>query len=202
MKKPILILASALLLTGCSGNTTSDNTPSISNVPNLSRESSQGTPGAEQSGNVRTSEAATEEITVGYVTYEATDVSGGPVIADNNSTFYRYAGKRWWVDYSEPAAEFVLRGGKYFPFFDPENEPAEGAGPEEGFAIYPTVESFNEGGWKYIGTIKLADRDSPRHFYISPDGGTILQFLEDDGYTEVAENEKLFTVGILVASVV
>ena len=184
MKKRILILASALLLTGCSGSTPSDNTP-----------------GAEQSGNVRTSEAATEEITVGYVTYEATDV-GGPVIADNNSTFYRYAGKRWWVDYSEPAAEFVLRGGKYFPFFDPENEPAEGAGPEEGFAIYPTVESFNEGGWKYIGTIKLVGRDSPRHFYISPDGGTILQFLEDDGYTEVAENEKLFTVGILIPSVV
>ena len=184
MKKRILILASALLLTSCSGSTPSDNTP-----------------GAEQSGNVRTSEAATEEITVGYVTYEATDV-GGPVIADNNSTFYRYAGKRWWVDYSEPAAEFVLRGGKYFPFFDPENEPAEGAGPEEGFAIYPTVESFNEGGWKYIGTIELVGRDSPRHFYISPDGGTILQFLEDDGYTEVAENEKLFTVGILIPSVV
>ena len=205
MKKPILILASALLLTGCSGSTPSDNTPSISNisnVPNLSRESSQGTPGAEQSGNVRTSEAATEEITVGYVTYEAADVSGEPVIADNNSTFYRYAGKRWWVDYSEPAAEFVLCGGKYFPFFDPENEPAEGAGPEEGFAIYPTVESFNEGGWKYIGTIKLDGRDNQRYFYISPDGGTILMFLEDDGYTEVAENEKLFTVGILVASVV
>ena len=205
MKKRILILASALLLTGCSGNTTSDNTPSISNisnVPNLSRESSQGTPSAERSGNVQTAEAATGEITVGYVTYEATDVSGEPVIADNNSTFYRYAGKRWWVDYSEPAAEFVLRDGKYSPFFDYEHDPAAGAGLEQGFAIYPTVESYNDGGWKYIGTIKLAGRDSPRHFYISPDGGTILQFLEDDGYTEVAENEKLFTVGILVASVV
>ena len=98
------------------------------------------------------------------MTYEATDVSGEPVIADNNSTFYRYAGKRWWVDYSEPAAEFVLRGGKYFPFFDPENEPAEGAGPEEGFAIYPTVESFNEGGWKYIGAIKHGGRDNQRYF--------------------------------------
>lgn len=65
----------------------------------------------------------------------------------------------------------------------------------------PTVESFNEGGWKYIGILKHGGRDNQRYFYISPDGGTILQFLEDDGYTEVAENEKLFTVGILVASV-
>ena len=204
MKKRIIILASVFLLTGCSGNTPSDDAPDVTNassLSNLSGESSQGTPGAEQSGNVRTSEAATEEITVGYVTYEAADVGGEPVIADNNSTFYRYAGKRWWVDYSEPAVEFVLRGGKYFPFFDPENEPAEGTGPEEGFAIYPTVESFNEGGWKYIGAIKHGGRDNQRYFYISPDGGTILQFLEDDGYTEVAENEKLFTVGILVASV-
>lgn len=136
------------------------------------------------------------------MTYEATDVNGEPVIADNNSTFYRYAGKRWWVDYDEPAAEFFLRGGKYFPFFDCENEPAEGFGLEQGFAIYPTVESFNEGGWKYIGTIKLDGRDNQRHFYISPDGGTILQFLEDDGYAEVSEDEKLFTVGILTASVV
>lgn len=185
MKKRILILASALLLTGCSGNTPSDNTP-----------------GAEQSGNAQTAEAATEEITVGYVTYEATDVSGEPVIADNNSTFYRYAGKRWWVDYDEPAAEFVLRDGKYAPFFDYEHDPAAGAGLEQGFAIYPTVESFNEGGWKYIGTIKHGDRDNQRYFYISPDGGTILQFYEDDGYAEVADDEKLFTVNILVASVV
>ena len=205
MKKRILILASALMLTGCSGNTPSDNTPDVSNVSSVSNvpsESSQGTPGAEQSGNVQTAEAATEEITIGYVTCEATDVSGEPVIADNNSTFYRYAGKRWWVDYSEPAAEFVLRDGKYFPFFDYEHAPAAGAGLEQGFAIYPTVESFNEGGWKYIGTIKLDGRDNQRYFYISPDGGTILMFLEDDGYAEVADNEKLFTVGILVASVV
>ena len=86
MKKRILILASALLLTGCSGNTPSDDAPDVSNassLSNLSRESSQGTPGAEQSGNVRTSEAATEEITVGYVTYEATDVGGEPVIGED-----------------------------------------------------------------------------------------------------------------------
>ena len=170
MKKRILILASALLLTGCSGNTPSDDAPDVSNassLSNLSRESSQGTAGAEPSGNVRTSEAATKEITVGYVTYEATDVGGEPVIADNNSTFYRYAGKRWWVDYSEPAAEFVLRGGKYFPFFDPENEPAEGTSLEQDFAIYPTVESFNKGGWKYIGAIKHGGRDT-RGIFISP----------------------------------
>ena len=71
MKKRILILASALLLTGCSGNTPSDDAPDVSNassLSNLSRESSQGTAGAEPSGNVRTSKAATEEITVGYVT--------------------------------------------------------------------------------------------------------------------------------------
>lgn len=184
MKKRIVILASALLLTGCSVNIPSESAPV------------QPAPVTEQSA------AVTEEITVGYVTYEAADVSGESVIADNNSTFYRYAGKRWWVDYSEPAAEFVLRNGKYFPFFDCENEPAEGAGPEQGFAIYPTVESFNDGGWKYIGTIKLDGRDNQRYFYISPDGGTILQFLEDDGYTEVSEDEKLFIVGILVASVV
>ena len=67
--------------------------------------------------------------------------------------------------------------------------------------LFRSVESFNEGGWKYIGAIKHGGRDNQRYFYISPDGGTILQFLEDDGYTEVAENEKLFTVGILVASV-
>ena len=205
MKKRILILASALLLTGCSGNTPSDNAPDVSNVSNVSNipsESSQGTPGAEQSGNVQTAEAATEEITIGYVTCEAPDVNGEPVIVDNNSTFYRYAGKRWWVDYSEPAAEFVLRDGKYSPFFDYEHDPAASAGLEQGFAIYQTVESFNEGGWKYIGTIKLDGRDNQRYFYISPDGGTILLFLEDDDYAEVADNEKLFTVGILVASVV
>lgn len=190
MKKRILILASALfLLTGCSGNTSSQDTP----YPKTS--------GTEQSVNVHTAETATEEITVGYVTYEAADVGGEPVIADNNSTFYRYAGKRWWRDYSEPAAEFVLRGGKYFPFFDPENEPAEGAGPEEGFAIYPTVESFNEGGWKYIGSLTLGDRDNQRYFYLSPNGETILQFYEDDGYAEVDDGEKLFTVNILAASV-
>ena len=190
MKKRILILASALfLLTGCSGNTSSQDTPNPK------------TSGTEQSVNVHTAEAATEEITVGYVTYEAPDVGGEPVIADNNSTFYRYAGKRWWRDYSEPAAEFVLRDGKYLPFFDPENEPAEGAGPEEGFAIYPTVESFNEGGWKYIGSLTLGDRDNQRHFYLSPNGETILQFYEDDGYAEVDDGEKLFTVNILAASV-
>lgn len=182
MKKRIVIPASVLLLTGCSVN-----------IPSESA-SVQPAPVTEQSA------AVTEEITVGYVTYEAADVSGEPVLADNNSKFYRYAGKRWWVDYSEPAAEFVLRNGKYFPFFDCENEPAEGAGLEQGFAIYPTVESFNDGGWKYIGTIKLDGRDNQRYFYISPDGGTILQFLEDDGYTEVSEDEKLFIVGILVAS--
>ena len=126
MKKRIIILASVFLLTGCSGNTPSDDAPDVTNassLSNLSGESSQGTPGAEQSGNVRTSEAATEEITVGYVTYEAADVGGEPVIADNNSTFYRYAGKRWWVDYSEPAAEFVLRGGKYFRSSTPRTNP-------------------------------------------------------------------------------
>lgn len=191
MKKRILILASALfLLIGCSGNTSSQDTP----YPKTS--------GTEQSVNVHTAETATEEITIGYVTYEAADVGGEPVIADNNSTFYRYAGKRWWRDYSEPAAEFVLRGGKYFPFFDPENEPAEGFGLEQGFAIYPTVESFNEGGWKYIGSLTLGDRDNQRYFYLSPDGETILQFFEDDGYAEVADGEKLFTVNILVASAV
>ena len=184
MKKRIVILVSALLLTGCSGNTPSESA------------SVQTVPVTEQSAEV------TEEITVGYVIYETPDVSGEPAIADNNSTFYRYAGKRWWVDYSEPAAEFVLRGGKYFPFFDCENEPAEGTGLEQGFAIYPTVESFNDGGWKYIGTIKSDGGDRPRHFYISPDGGTMLMFLEDDGYTEVSEDEKLFIVGILVASAV
>lgn len=190
MKKRILILASALfLLTGCSGNTSSQDTP----YPKTS--------GTEQSVNVHTAEAATKEITIGYVTYEAPDVSGEPVIADNNSTFYRYAGKRWWRDYSEPAAEFVLRDGKYFPFFDPENEPAEGAGPEEGFAIYPTVESYNDGGWKYIGSLTLGDRDNQRYFFLSPNGETILQFYEDDGYAEVDDGEKLFTVNILAASV-
>ena len=190
MKKRIFILASALfLLTGCSGNTSSQDTP----YPKTS--------GTEQSVNVHTAETATEEITIGYVTYEAPDVSDEPVIADNNSTFYRYAGKRWWRDYSEPAAEFVLRDGKYLPFFDPENEPAEGFGLEQGFAIYPTVESFNEGGWKYIGSLTLGDRDNQRHFYLSPNGETILQFYEDDGYAEVADGEKLFTVNILAASV-
>lgn len=191
MKKRVVILASALfLLTGCSGNTSSESA------------SSPGSSGTEQSVNAQTAEAATEEITIGYVTYEAPDVSGEPVIADNNSTFYRYAGKRWWRDYSEPAAEFVLHNGKYTPFFDYENEPAEGFGLEQGFAIYPTVESFNEGGWKYIGTIKHGDRDNQRYFYISPDGGTILQFYEDDGYAEVDGGAKLFMVGIFVSSVV
>lgn len=190
MKKRILMLVSALfLLTGCSGNTTSESA------------SDQSTPVTEHTGSLQTAEAATEEITVGYVTCEAPDASGEPVIADNNSTFYRYAGKRWWVDHSEPAAEFVLRDGKCSPFFDYETDPAAGAGLED-FAIYPTVESFNEGGWKFIGTLKSGDRENQRHFYISPDGGTILQFFEDDGYAEVAEDEKLFTVNILVASVV
>ena len=71
MKKRILILASALLLTGCSGNTPSDDAPDVSNassLSNLSRESSQGTPGAEQSGTVRTSEAENEKLfTVGIL---------------------------------------------------------------------------------------------------------------------------------------
>ena len=68
MKKRIIILASVFLLTGCFGNTPSDDAPDVTNassLSNLSGESSQGPPGAEQSGNVRTSEAATEEITVG-----------------------------------------------------------------------------------------------------------------------------------------
>ena len=59
MKKRIIILASVFLLTGCSGNTPSDDAPDVTNassLSNLSGESSQGTPGAEQSGNVRTSE--------------------------------------------------------------------------------------------------------------------------------------------------
>jgi len=190
MKKRILILASALfLLTGCSGNTSSQDTP----YPKTS--------GTEQSVNVHTAEAATEEITVGYVTYEAPDVIGEPVIADNNSTFYRYAGKRWRVNRDEPAAEFVLRDGKYAPFFDYEHDPAAGAGLEQGFAIYPTVESFNECGWKYIGSLTLGDRDNQRYFYLSPNGETILQFYEDDGYAEVDDGEKLFTVNILAASV-
>ena len=41
--------------------------------------------------------------------------------------------------------------------------------------------------------------------YNSRKGGMIMKkriFLEDDGYTEVSEDEKLFIVGILVASVV
>ena len=71
MKKRILILASALLLIGCSGNTPSDDAPDVSNassLSSLSRESSQGTPGAEQSGNVRTSEAENEKLfTVGIL---------------------------------------------------------------------------------------------------------------------------------------
>lgn len=194
MKKRFIsiLTAAMILLTGCSGNTPSGN-PSDSSEQNST---------APQTESTDSAGPATEEITVGYVTYEATDFSGEPVISDNNSTFYRYAGMRWWRDYSEPAAEFVLRDGKYLPFFDYENEPAEGFGLEQGFAIYPTVESFNEGGWKYIGSLTLGDRDNHRHFYLSPDGETILQFFEDDGYAEVADGEKLFTVNILVASAV
>ena len=71
MKKVLFALTLALLLTGCSGNTPSDDAPDVSNassLSNLSRESSQGTPGAEQSGNVRTSEAENEKLfTVGIL---------------------------------------------------------------------------------------------------------------------------------------
>ena len=71
MKKRIIILASVFLLTGCSRNTPSDDAPDVTNassLSNLSGESSQGTPGAEQSGNVRTSEAENEKLfTVGIL---------------------------------------------------------------------------------------------------------------------------------------
>lgn len=192
MKKRFIsiLTAAMILLTGCSGNTPSGN-PSDSSEQNST---------APQTESTDPAGPETEEITVGFVTYEAPDVSGEPVITDNNSMFYRYAGKRWWVDYSEPAAEFVLRDGKYSPFFDYEHDPAAGAGLEQGFAIYPTVESFNDGGWKYIGSLTSGASDSQRYFYLSPDGETILQFFKDDGYAEVADGEKLFTVNILVAS--
>lgn len=51
MKKRIIILASVFLLTGCSGNTPSDDAPDVTNassLSNLSGESSQGTPGASE----------------------------------------------------------------------------------------------------------------------------------------------------------
>lgn len=177
MKRHIMLLTSAalLMLAGCSGNPTAE--------------------------SVQTAEsAAPGEIAEVHTTWEASATPDGePVISDYQGTFYRYAGRRWWKDLDQPSGGFVLKSdGKYYPYLDEENDPGATINPE--FKIYQTVESFNEGGWEYAGTIDGKD------FYV--DGGleTMLCFIDvTDNQNDTSgepDGEKIFLIGILKPSAI
>lgn len=144
--------------------------------------------------------AQEEEITEVYTTWEAvTTPDGEPVITDYQGTYYRYAGRRWWKDLDQPAGSFILKDdGKYYPYLDEENDPGAAINPE--FKIYQTVESFNEGGWKYAGTI------DGKSFYV--DGGleTMLCFIDVTDHpndpSKAPDGEKLFLIGMLAPSTI
>lgn len=155
---------------------------------------------AESVSGSGTGTAQEEEITEVYTTWEAvTTPDGEPVITDYQGTYYRYAGRRWWKDLDQPAGSFILKDdGKYYPYLDEENDPGAAINPE--FKIYQTVESFNEGGWKYAGTI------DGKSFYV--DGGleTMLCFIDVTDHpndpSKAPDGEKLFLIGMLAPSTI
>lgn len=179
---PILTITLCLLFAGCSGNSPEESALS----------QSTGT----QSERIQTA----EEITEAYTTWEAvTTPDGEPVITDYQGTFYRYAGRRWWKDLDQPAGSFILKDdGKYYPYLDEENDPGAAINPE--FNIYQTVESFNEGGWEYAGTIDGKD------FYVDGDLETMLCFIDvTDNQNDTSgepDGGKMFLVGILKPSAI
>lgn len=173
-----------LLLSGCSGSSF------VENVSGQSPEAGQA-PGGQGEASYH------NEITVGYVTCDASGSADGNVeISDCQSTFYRYDGRRWWRDLNSPAAEFTLNCGKYSPYSDSGQTPAS---EESQSAVYAMVESFNEGGWEYIGNIDL------KSFYIDRNRDVMLCFIDDtdnyQGGAELPNGEKLFLAGILLPSV-
>ncbi len=189
MKRYIILLASSalLLLAGCSGNTAEESvTGSVT--------------GTAQTESAQTAESAAvrEKIIRVIMTQEADSADGEPVIADCQGAYYRYAGRRWWKDLDQPAGSFILNDdGKYYPFLDEENDPGAAINPE--FKVYPTVGSFNEGGWEYAGSIDGQD------FYVDSGLDTMLCFIDvtdnQNDTSGVPDGEKLYMIGMLAPSI-
>lgn len=177
MKRHIMLLASAalLMLAGCSGNSTAESVQTVES-------------------------AAPEKIAEVHTTREAsTTPDGEPVISDYQGTFYQYAGRRWWKDLDQPAGSFILKDdGKYYPYLDEENDPGATINPE--FKIYQTVESFNEGGWEYAGSI------DGRDFYVDGAREVMLCFVdmtdEQDNSASLSDGEREFLLGMLKPSAI
>ena len=155
---------------------------------------------AESVSSSGTGTAQEEEITEAYTTWEAvTTPDGEPVISDYQVTYYRYAGRRWWKDLDQPAGSFILKDdGKYYPYLDEENDPGATINPE--FKIYQTVESFNEGGWEYAGSI------DGRDFYVDGAREVMLCFVdmtdEQDNSASLSDGEREFLKGMLKPSAI
>ena len=190
MKRYIVLLMSSalLLLAGCSGNTAEKSVMG----------SGTGTAQTESAQNAE-STTVREEITRVIMTSEAADTDGEPAIADYQGIYYRYAGRRWWKDLDQPAGSFILKDdGKYYPFLDEENDPGAAINPE--FKVYQTVESFNEGGWEYAGSIDGKD------FYVDSGLDTMLCFVDVTDHpnnpSKAPAGEKLYMIGVLAPSIV
>lgn len=190
MKRYIVLLMSSalLLLAGCSGDTAEESV------------TGSGT-GTAQTESAQTAESAAvrEKIIRVIMTQEADSADGEPVIADCQGAYYRYAGRRWWKDLDQPAGSFILNDdGKYYPFLDEENDPGAAINPE--FEVYPTVGSFNEGGWEYAGSIDGQD------FYVDSGLDTMLCFIDvTDNQNDTSgapDGEKLYMIGMLAPSIV
>lgn len=177
MKRHIMLLTSAalLMLAGCFGNPTAESVQTLES-------------------------AAPEGIAEVHTTWEAvTTPDGEPVITDYQGTYYRYAGRRWWKDLDQPAGSFILKDdGKYYPYLEEENDPGATINPE--FKIYQTVESFNEGGWEYAGSI------DGRDFYVDGAREVMLCFVdmtdEQDNSASLSDGEREFLIGMLKPSAI
>lgn len=145
--------------------------------------------------------SSSEEITIGHIDdATAAGADGDPVIADDNSTFYEYGGRRYRHDRSEPSGAYIESGGSYTGI--PDNAP--GAAEAQKFTIDTIMESFSGSEWKYIGSLEQNGRSMS--YYLDSTGDIMLEFVdiseEADSYDlTLSDGERMVGVSLLKALV-